>query len=108
MCSRDVCCACYRKCILCTPPVAFSELRLTGRENATKKKSGWRSDFVVRVENNFLKANCQQFPGKDFEFVSQFIDHLWSDHLSSCQLCCCHPFQFEDHECVLHQDVEDH
>ena len=41
-------------------------------------------------------------------FRNCFIDHLWSDHLSSCQLCCCHPFLFEDHECELHQDVEDH
>ena len=27
-----------RKCILCKPPVAFSELRLTGRENAINQK----------------------------------------------------------------------
>ena len=73
--------------VFCVDPVGFSVLRLTGRENTTKEnQSGWRSDFVVPVENNFLEANCHQFPG----------------------LCCCHPLQFEDHDCVLHQDVEDH
>ena len=42
-----------RKCILCTLPVAFSELRLTGREHATKKKlSGWRSELGFLVYNN--------------------------------------------------------
>ena len=32
-----------KMCILCIPPVAFSELRLTGREYETsQKKSRWR------------------------------------------------------------------
>ena len=40
--------------VLCTPPVAFSELRLTGRETQLKKnQSGWRSDLLVLVDNNF-------------------------------------------------------
>ena len=63
---------------------------------------------MVPVENNFLEVNCHQFPGARFDFISCYIDHLLSDHLSSCQLCCCIPFQFEDHKWVLHHDVEDH
>ena len=50
-----------RKCILCTHSVAFSELRLTGRENATnlKKKSGWRSEVADLIVNVFLKYPTQ-------------------------------------------------
>ena len=49
-----------RKCILCTPPVAFSELRLTGRENATKiKHSGWRSEVADLIVDVFLKYPTQ-------------------------------------------------
>ena len=47
---------------------------------------------MVLVEN-FLEVYCRQSPGARFDFRNCFIDHLWSDHLS-CQLCCCHPFQF--------------
>ena len=39
-------------------------------------------------------------------FINCFIDHLWSDHVSSCQLCCCHTFQVEDHSCELHHFVD--
>ena len=73
MCSREkVCCARSRKCILCTLPVAFSELRLAGRENATKKKKqfGWQSDFAGLVENHFLEVNYIQFPEARFDATS--------------------------------------
>ena len=54
---EKVYCALFRKCILCTPPVAFSELRLTGRENASnlKTKSGWQSEVADLIVNVFLK-----------------------------------------------------
>ena len=62
MCAHEKRCAVARsrKCILCTP-LAFSELRLTGRENATnlKDNSGWRSDVTDLIENNFLKYPTQ-------------------------------------------------
>ena len=35
------------------PPVAFGELRLTGRETQQKKKKGWRSGLLVLVDNKF-------------------------------------------------------
>ena len=48
-----------RKCILCTPPVAFSELRLTGREkrNLSKKKK-LDGGQILRVSSRtiFLKS----------------------------------------------------
>ena len=92
---------------LCTLPVAFSELRLTGRENA--------SDFSKKKNNNLDGGQILWFLSRIFlkfsatsNFKNCFIDHLWSDHSSPCQLCCCHPFHFEDYESVLHQDAEDH
>ena len=74
-----------------TSTVAFSALRLTGRHHATKKNI-W----------------MLQFSRTRFDFISYFIEHIWTDHSSVCQLSCCHSFQFEDNECVSHQDVEDH
>ena len=55
-----------------------------------------------------LEVSYSGFPEQVLYFRNCFIDYLWSDHLSSCQLCCSHPFQVEDHSCELHQDVEDH
>ena len=56
-------------------PVAFSELRLTGRENATyfSKKSGWRSEVADRNVNVFLKYPTQVSLSK---FVLQELLHL--------------------------------
>ena len=62
MCLREKCAvARSKKCILCTPPVAFSELRLTGHENATNllKNSGWRSEVAYLIVNVFLKYPTQ-------------------------------------------------
>ena len=61
MATRKCAVARSRKCILCTLTVAFSELRLTGRENATdqKKKSGWRSEVADLVVNVFLTYPTQ-------------------------------------------------
>ena len=44
-----------------TPPVAFSESRLTGRENASdlKTKSGWQSEVADLIVNVFLKYPSQ-------------------------------------------------
>ena len=99
-----------RKYILCTPPVAFRELRLAGRENATKKQIKLDGGQILRVLSRtfFLKSATFRFLRPGLTPLVTAIDHLWSDHLSSCQLCSCHPFQFEDHERELHQDVEDH
>ena len=52
-----------KNCILCTPPVAFSELRLTGRDNATKQKQIW---MAVRGRGSyrecFLEVSYHSFP----------------------------------------------
>ena len=40
--------------VLCTPPVAFSELRLTGRETLNKKKLR----MAVRTWVSFVDNNC--------------------------------------------------
>ena len=56
----------------------------------------------------FLEVSYSGVPELVLYVRNCFIDYLWSDHLSSCQLCCCHTFQIEDHSCELHQDVEDH
>ena len=55
----------------------------------------------------FLEVSYSGFPELGLYVRNCFIDYLWSDHLSSCQVCCCHPFQIEDHSCELHQDVEE-
>ena len=62
---ESVLCTLSRKCLLCTHPVAFSELRLTGRENATKKKKKttiWMAGqilwFLSRI---FLKFTAASF-----------------------------------------------
>ena len=46
---------------MCMLPIAFSELRLTGRENATNqtKISGWRSEVADLIVNVFLKYPTQ-------------------------------------------------
>ena len=63
MCAHEKKCAAARcrKCILCTPSVAFTELRLNGRENASNKKnnSGWRSEVTDLIVNVFLKYPTQ-------------------------------------------------
>ena len=64
-CSHEKKCACV-EVFLCTPSVSFSELRLTGRENATEsKQSRWLSDLLVLVDNNcclvFLKSKTFTF-----------------------------------------------
>ena len=103
------CVARSRKCILCTSPVAFSELRLPGRENATNfwknLDGGHRSRILSWM---FPWCILLRFPWAGSYIRNCFIEYLWSDHLSSCQMCCCHPFQFENHSCELHQGVEDH
>ena len=50
----------------------------------------------------------QRLESTSFSTQVNALDHRCSDHLSSCQLCWCHPCPFEDHECGRHQDVEDH
>ena len=56
--TRKMCVCASGEVVLCTPPVAFSELRVTGRETQLKKKTGWRSDLLVLVDNN----SWSQFP----------------------------------------------
>ena len=66
--------------VQCTPPVAFSELRLTGRENATKKissqilwflsitSSEWSVGVIylqfpeARVTPSLIASQCCQSP----------------------------------------------
>ena len=63
---------------------------------------------ILRVlSRTIFWSQLSQFPMARLCFINCFIDHLWSDHLSSCQLCCCHTFQVKDHSCELHQDVEE-
>ena len=50
-----------RKCILCAPPVAFSELRLTGRENAKfwmAVRGSYRECFLEAPYSGFLELVC--------------------------------------------------
>ena len=71
-----------KKCILCTPPVAFNELRLTGREETQLilgKKSGWRSEVAALIVNVFCSF-VLKFPQASLYFKNCFIDYLWSDH----------------------------
>ena len=98
-----------RKCILCTHPVAFSCIWLDAKNATNLKKQildgGQRSRILSWM---FSWSILLRFSWACSYFRNCFIDYLWSDHLSSCQLCCCHPFQVEDHSCEIHQDVEDH
>ena len=89
-------------------PVAFSELRLTGREKRNQSEKKWvtvRSCGSCREQ--FSWSQLSQFVMTRLCFINYFIGPLWSDHLSSCQLCCCHLFQVEEHSWELHQDVEE-
>ena len=53
--------------VLCTLPVAFSELRLTGRENATKKFIG---SCLYQLLTGFLEVKYLQFPEARFDSTS--------------------------------------
>ena len=75
--ARKLFCARSRKCNLRTPAIAFSELHL--------------DDFqFLRVlsRTTFLNSNTFSFLKLSLTQLVTAIDHLWSDHLSSCQLCC--------------------
>ena len=79
------------KVVLCTPPLAFSELRLTGRETQPETISGWRSDLVFLVDSNirlvFLKPylNLLKLGPTSFEHKSMLsiTSGLTIDHPSS-------------------------
>ena len=81
---------CSRKSVLCTLQevysvhVAFSELRLTGRENATNKKNHLDGGQILWfLSRNCLEVYCRQFPGARFNFRNCFIDHLWTSGLAT-------------------------
>ena len=63
MCVQEkVCCGTVQEVYSVYNPIAFSELRLTGRENATiffKKKTGWRSEVADLIVSFFFKYPTQ-------------------------------------------------
>ena len=79
--------------VLCAPPVAFSELRLTGREHATKNQDGGQILCILSMTTAdwFFEVKYLQFPEvlfySIFEHKSMLSITFWSGHLSSCQLC---------------------
>ena len=67
----------------------------TRKRNESRKNldGGQRSRILSWT---FSWSILLRFPWACLYFRNCFIDYFWSDHLSSCQLCFCHPFQVED------------
>ena len=73
-----------------------------------------RSDFLTVGDNSELVVSESTGTSRMVALTTSTkmrvlgcFTHHCSDHLSSCQLCCFHLCQFEDHEDELHQDVGD-
>ena len=79
----------------------------TWKTQVIRKKIWMAVRSCGSCREQFSWSQLPQFPMTRLCFMNFFIDHLGSDHFSSCQRCCCHPFQVKDHSCELHHDVEE-
>ena len=88
VCSREkVCCDTLQEVYSVYTSVAFSDLRLTGRKNATILEKNLDGDQRSRISSwMFSWSILLSFPWASLYFKNCFIDYPWSDHLSSCQL----------------------
>ena len=113
MCSREkVCFGHAPGNVFCEhPSVAFSELRLTGRENATnllKKNLDGGQKFADLIVECFLEVSYSGFPElvRTSGTASSITSGLTTYHPASCVVAILS--KSKTTRCELHQDVEDH